>query len=109
MREIQPESSLPPSVKFDLPWLNLQYNDEAKTSIRKPEELVRQTRKPPKHTDDRLFDRIAGSIFGMAIGDALGAHVEFRPREFLLEHPVIDFAEGGAWGLKKGQVRLRSR
>ncbi|CAF1507712.1 unnamed protein product, partial [Adineta steineri] len=43
------------------------------------------------------------SIIGMSLGDALGAHVEFRPRKFLLEHPVEDLEGGGTWGLEKGQ------
>jgi hypothetical protein len=41
---------------------------------------------------------------GMALGDALGAHVEFRPHEYLLSNPVTDLEGGGTWGLKKGQV-----
>ena len=40
----------------------------------------------------------------MAIGDALGAAVEFRPRQYLLDNPVTDFQRGGTWGLKEGQV-----
>lgn len=40
----------------------------------------------------------------MAIGDALGAHVEFRPREYLKSNPVEEFQGGGTWGLEKGQV-----
>ncbi|CAF4122747.1 unnamed protein product, partial [Rotaria sordida] len=42
-------------------------------------------------------------MVGMALGDALGAHVEFRPRQYLIEHPVQDLTGGGTWGLKKGQ------
>jgi ADP-ribosylglycohydrolase len=41
---------------------------------------------------------------GMALGDALGAHVEFRPREYLLSNPVTDLVGGGTWGLQPGQV-----
>ena len=41
----------------------------------------------------------------MACGDALGSHVEFRSREYLLKHPVKDFEGGGTWDLKKGQVK----
>jgi hypothetical protein len=44
----------------------------------------------------------------MALGDALGAHVEFRPREFLVQHPVEDLEGGGTWGLNKGEVTLLS-
>ena len=59
---------------------------------------------PPKtHDDAKLLDRITGSVLGMALGDALGAHVEFRPHEYLVEHPVTDLSSGGTWGLEKGQ------
>jgi len=43
-------------------------------------------------------------LIGLALGDALGAHVEFRPRQYLLSNPVKDLEGGGTWGLKKGQV-----
>ncbi|CAF1504458.1 unnamed protein product, partial [Didymodactylos carnosus] len=42
-------------------------------------------------------------MLGMAIGDAMGAHVEFRPRSFLEQDPVTDLMGGGTWGLKPGQ------
>ncbi|CAF1216851.1 unnamed protein product [Rotaria sp. Silwood1] len=58
---------------------------------------------PPKSHDKILFNRIQGSLIGLALGDALGARVEFRPREYLLKHPVTDLQAGGTWGLKKGQ------
>lgn len=51
-------------------------------------------------------NRISGSIFGLAIGDALGAHVEFRPHDFLVDNPVTDLGEDGTWGLSKGQVEF---
>ncbi|CAF2653033.1 unnamed protein product [Rotaria sp. Silwood2] len=59
---------------------------------------------PPNAVDNKIMDRIHGSMIGMALGDAVGAHVEFRPRNFLVEHPVTDLTGGGTWGLKKGQV-----
>jgi hypothetical protein len=40
----------------------------------------------------------------MALGDALGAHVEFRPHEYLLSNPVKDLEGGGTWSLRPGQV-----
>ncbi len=40
----------------------------------------------------------------MALGDALGAHVEFRPYHYLVQNPVTDLKAGGTWGLQKGQV-----
>lgn len=51
-----------------------------------------------------LFQRIRGSMVGLALGDALGAHVEFRPREYMLKHQLNDLQGGGTWGLKPGQV-----
>lgn len=42
---------------------------------------------------------------GLALGDALGAHVEFRPQSYLAEHPVTGLEGGGTWGLLKGQVK----
>ncbi|CAF4855095.1 unnamed protein product, partial [Rotaria sp. Silwood2] len=38
---------------------------------------------PPKNMDKSILDRIQGSMVGMALGDALGAHVEFKPPEYL--------------------------
>ncbi|CAF3719124.1 unnamed protein product, partial [Rotaria sordida] len=43
------------------------------------------------------------SMMGMALGDALGACVEFRPHEYLTAHPVKNLMGGGTWGLEKGQ------
>jgi hypothetical protein len=59
---------------------------------------------PPGSTDTNILDKIQGSLIGLALGDALGAHVEFRPRSYLIEHPVTDLEGGGTWGLRKGQV-----
>ncbi|CAF4805776.1 unnamed protein product, partial [Rotaria sp. Silwood1] len=42
-------------------------------------------------------------MFGLAMGDALGAHVEFRPNSYLVANPVQDLVGGGTWGLQKGQ------
>ncbi|CAF2630913.1 unnamed protein product [Rotaria sp. Silwood2] len=58
---------------------------------------------PPNHVDQRIMDRIHGSMMGMALGDAVGAHVEFRPRHYLVQNPVTELKGGGTWGLKKGQ------
>ncbi|CAF3839632.1 unnamed protein product [Rotaria sp. Silwood1] len=58
---------------------------------------------PPSPIDEAMLDRIHGSMIGMALGDALGAHVEFRPRQYLVENPVVDLKGGGTWGLEKGQ------
>ena len=58
--------------------------------------------------DATLLDRITGSMIGLAIGDALGAHVQFRPREYLVANPVGYLKGGGTLGLKSGQVRQSS-
>ncbi|CAM5999506.1 unnamed protein product, partial [Sphagnum balticum] len=58
---------------------------------------------PPINYNEQILDRIQGSMIGLALGDTLGAHVEFRPRQYLVEHPVEDLQEGGTWGLQKGQ------
>lgn len=45
-------------------------------------------------------DRAIGSFIGLAVGDALGAPVEFKePGEFL---PVTDYRTGGVWKLPLG-------
>ncbi|CAF1175449.1 unnamed protein product [Adineta steineri] len=82
-------------------WLNLQHHSDGR--IKTPEELEGAMSKPPKECQSDIFDRIHGSMIGMALGDALGAHVEFRPHEFLVENPVETLEGGGTWGLKKGQ------
>jgi len=59
---------------------------------------------PASETQDPVIhDRILGSLIGLAVGDALGASVEFRPRQYLVEHPVHDMMTGGTWGLRAGQ------
>ncbi|CAF4666192.1 unnamed protein product, partial [Rotaria magnacalcarata] len=45
------------------------------------------------------------SLMGLALGDALGAHVEFRPHEYLQANLVKNLEGVGTWGLDKGQVR----
>src|SRR5690554_4456716 len=46
-------------------------------------------------------DRQRGSLFGLAVGDALGAAVEFQsPGSF---EPVTDFRAGGPHGLAAGE------
>jgi hypothetical protein len=100
---------------LDQKWLNLQYHentandkhDESGTAkIKKPNELENEMEDPPGAIDPKLLDRIQGSIIGMALGDALGAHVEFRPHQYVKEHPVTGLEGGGTWGLEKGQVLL---
>jgi ADP-ribosyl-[dinitrogen reductase] hydrolase len=53
-----------------------------------------------------LFDRALGAYLGFAIGDALGATVEFmRPREIVAQYGVHRDIIGGGWlKLARGQV-----
>jgi len=89
--------------RADKPWLDIQFHKGAKDQVVQPHELKDKLEKPPREVDEQMIDRIRGSIVGLALGDAVGAHVEFRPREYLLEHPVTDMQAGGTWGLAKGQ------
>lgn len=52
------------------------------------------------------FDKALGAYLGLAIGDALGATVEFmRPREILMEYGTHRDIVGGGWlKLARGQV-----
>lgn len=91
--------------RIDKTWFDRQFHSDGSRSIVRPDELEKRMSLPPvSASDPNLLNRIRGSIVGLALGDALGAHVEFRPREFLLEHPVTDLQGGGTWGLQKGQV-----
>ncbi|CAF3639011.1 unnamed protein product [Rotaria sp. Silwood1] len=84
-------------------WLDCQYHDKDNQSIMTPEDLETKLQDPHTVIDPTVLNYVKGSMFGMALGDALGAHVEFRPRQYLIEYPVQDLQEGGTWGLKKGQ------
>ncbi|CAF1546975.1 unnamed protein product [Rotaria sp. Silwood1] len=103
-----------PSCLFcaDKNWLNLQwYNSDTSNKgeeveshpIKKPNDLENEMEDPSGNIDQDLLDRIQGSIIGMALGDALGAHVEFRPYSYMKANPVKDLEGGGTWGLQKGQ------
>ena len=48
-----------------------------------------------------LSDRFRGALIGLAVGDALGTTVEFRPRGSF--EPVTDMIGGGPFQLKPGQ------
>lgn len=57
-------------------------------------------------TDPGVADRALAAFFGLAVGDALGATVEFMtPREIVAEHGVLRDIVGGGWlHLKAGAV-----
>ncbi|CAF3294651.1 unnamed protein product, partial [Rotaria sp. Silwood2] len=97
---------------LDKKWLNLQWHETNTNTkdedietkpIKKPNELENEMEDPFSEIDQVLLDRIQGSIIGMALGDALGAHVEFRPYSYMKNNPVQDLEGGGTWGLQKGQ------
>ncbi|TCS61737.1 ADP-ribosyl-[dinitrogen reductase] hydrolase [Varunaivibrio sulfuroxidans] len=54
----------------------------------------------------RLIERASGAFLGLAVGDALGATVEFMtPREIRAEHGWLHDIKGGGWlRLKPGEV-----
>ncbi|CAF2524341.1 unnamed protein product [Rotaria sp. Silwood2] len=70
---------------------------------KKPPEQIQCVPPPHQLVDLIKVDRFKGSLLGLAVGDALGASVEFRPRQYLAEHPVKDMQSGGTWSLKAGQ------
>ena len=87
-------------------WLGLRSHQDAKgeKQILRIHEFV--IRDPPSNKiNENQWNRIAGAMVGLALGDALGAHVRFRPREYLVINPVCDLGSGGTWGLQRGQVR----
>lgn len=90
-----------------LSWVDPQYDRDGR--ILCPAELEAKMNVPSVDDEDdridpKIIDRIKGSMMGMALGDALGAHVEFRPFEYLQANPVSDMKGGGTWSLQIGQV-----
>lgn len=85
-------------------WTDLYPQNDG--NIKKPDELECEIEDPPGVIDTTLLNRIKGSLVGMALGDALGAHVEFRPNRYLVENPVENLEGGGTWGLGRGQVKM---
>ena len=48
------------------------------------------------------MNEIRSSVFGLAVGNAMGVPVEFKNREELLEKPVTSMIEHGTYGLSAG-------
>jgi len=48
-----------------------------------------------------LLERFQGSLFGLAVGDAVGTTLEFKPRGSF--KPITDMVGGGPFNLKPGQ------
>lgn len=55
----------------------------------------------PSPIDVATFDRAAGALLGLAVGDAVGTTVEFKRRGSF--PPVTDMAGGGPFGLQPGE------
>ncbi len=89
-------------MTLDKQCLDLRFKEDG--TIMKPEDLEKQLLRDFYEIDKNILDRIHGSMAGMALGDALGAHVEFRPQTFMEKNPVKDLKGGGTWGLERGQV-----
>ena len=64
----------------------------------------------PSIPSDELRSRITGAMLGMAVGDALGAPVEFMtPGEISAKYGTLKELVGGGWlRLKPGQVTAMS-
>ena len=54
-----------------------------------------------KMSDDTMRDRVRGALIGLAVGDAVGTTVEFKPPGTF--PPVTDMVGGGPFGLKPGE------
>lgn len=52
-------------------------------------------------SDDRCRDRAVGCLLGLAVGDAVGASLEFSPRD--AHPPLEDMIGGGPFALEAGQ------
>ncbi|CAF4193720.1 unnamed protein product [Rotaria sp. Silwood2] len=83
---------------LDKSWLNCKFHDDNKQSIMTPEDLEMKLQDPPKSVNHAILNRVKGSMFGMALGDALGAHFKFRSHQYLL-----DLHKEETWDLKNGQ------
>jgi len=56
---------------------------------------------PERPLSDLLRDRARGALLGLAVGDALGTTLEFKPRDSYA--PPTDMVGGGTFGLKPGE------
>ena len=55
----------------------------------------------PSRQPEAIRDRAVGALVGLAIGDAIGTTLEFRPRDSY--QPLTDMIGGGPFRLKPGQ------
>lgn len=61
-------------------------------------DTAREPRMPKKIS---YSDRAAGALIGLAVGDAIGTTVEFKPRGSFT--PLTDMVGGGPFALQPGQ------
>lgn len=59
------------------------------------------TERQPEGTYAAIRDRAVGAMLGLAVGDALGATLEFKPRDSY--EPLTGIVGGGPFGLKPGE------
>jgi ADP-ribosyl-[dinitrogen reductase] hydrolase len=52
--------------------------------------------------EKNLNNKIKGSLFGLAVGDALGVPVEFKQREYLKAFPIKGITGYGSWNQPPG-------
>lgn len=55
----------------------------------------------PSTTPEAIRDRAVGALLGLAVGDAIGTTLEFRPRDTYA--PLHDMVGGGPFSLEPGQ------
>ena len=55
----------------------------------------------PPTSHEAIYGRGLGSLFGLAVGDALGTTLEFKPRDSY--PPLLDMVGGGPFRLEPGQ------
>lgn len=55
----------------------------------------------PETTAEAIRDRAVGALLGLALGDAVGTTLEFKPRDTYAR--LTDLVGGGPFGLKPGQ------
>ena len=53
--------------------------------------------------DEKMMDRFAGALLGLAVGDALGTTLEFAPRTTTGEPPHTEMVGGGPFNMKPGE------
>ncbi|CAF3319620.1 unnamed protein product [Rotaria socialis] len=82
-------------------WLDIEVSPNS--VVKRIHELEQELECVPGSIDRVILNRVLGSMAGLALGDALGAHVEFKPHDILAVRPVKDLQGGGTWGLNKGE------